>query len=234
MDSWRLGAVRMTERFLGDGEPASRRRSTSCARTWPASSSGAEWLGAGRRGSSRSAARRARWRPPAQRAAGLPRSACRASYWSRRARRPDRAARRAARRRARVGARDQAGPGDIVLAGAVVIRGVMEAAGVDGMEVTEAGLREGVFFETSSPPTSPPLFDDVRLASVTNLAARFPVDGGTSSTWGDWRWGCSTSSPRQGCMTATRSSASCCGRRACSTTSAWRWTTTTTTSTRAI
>jgi exopolyphosphatase/guanosine-5'-triphosphate,3'-diphosphate pyrophosphatase len=61
---------------------------------------------------------------------------------------------------------------DLILAGAVVIRGAMEAAGVDGLEVTEAGLREGIFFERLI-GEDPPLFDDVRHASVTNLAGQY-------------------------------------------------------------
>ena len=37
---------------------------------------------------------------------------------------------------------------DLILAGAVVVQGaLLEAGGFDGLEVTEAGLREGVFFE---------------------------------------------------------------------------------------
>ena len=36
---------------------------------------------------------------------------------------------------------------DLILAGAVVVQTVMEVGGFDAMEVTEAGLREGVFFE---------------------------------------------------------------------------------------
>ena len=36
---------------------------------------------------------------------------------------------------------------DIVLAGALVIQGVMRAGGFDQLEVTGAGLREGIFFE---------------------------------------------------------------------------------------
>ncbi len=41
------------------------------------------------------------------------------------------------------------------------------------MEATEAGLREGVFFATLLEGTDPPLFDDVRRASVLNLAAQY-------------------------------------------------------------
>ncbi len=36
---------------------------------------------------------------------------------------------------------------DIVLAGALVIGGVMRAGGFERLEVTGAGLREGIFFE---------------------------------------------------------------------------------------
>ena len=36
---------------------------------------------------------------------------------------------------------------DLILAGAVVVQGVLQAGGFDGLEATEAGLREGVFFE---------------------------------------------------------------------------------------
>jgi exopolyphosphatase/guanosine-5'-triphosphate,3'-diphosphate pyrophosphatase len=44
------------------------------------------------------------------------------------------------------------------------------------MEVTEAGLREGVFFETLLEGDDPPLFPDVRAASVRNLAAQYHPD----------------------------------------------------------
>jgi exopolyphosphatase / guanosine-5'-triphosphate,3'-diphosphate pyrophosphatase len=64
--------------------------------------------------------------------------------------------------------------GDLILAGALVIEAVMEAAGFDDLEATEAGLREGVFFESYL--GEPPLFDDVRVASVHNLAAQYHAD----------------------------------------------------------
>ena len=41
----------------------------------------------------------------------------------------------------------------------------MEAGGFDALEVTEAGLREGVFFETLLEGRDPPLFEDVRARS---------------------------------------------------------------------
>lgn len=69
--------------------------------------------------------------------------------------------------------------GDLILAGAVVVAAVMEAGGFDGLEVTEAGLREGVFFERHL-DGDPPLFDDVRQASVVNMAAQYGMDTDSS------------------------------------------------------
>jgi exopolyphosphatase/guanosine-5'-triphosphate,3'-diphosphate pyrophosphatase len=62
---------------------------------------------------------------------------------------------------------------DLILAGAVVVQTVMAAGGFDGMEVTEAGLREGVFFEELLADRDEPLLPDVRAASVHNLAAQY-------------------------------------------------------------
>ncbi len=53
---------------------------------------------------------------------------------------------RALRRRARVARRDQPGRAGLILAGAVVIAAAMEVLGRESIEVTHAGLREGVFF----------------------------------------------------------------------------------------
>ena len=64
---------------------------------------------------------------------------------------------------------------DIILGGAIVVQAVMEVGGFEGIEVTEAGLREGVFFERHL-GGDPPLFDDVRRASVVNLAAQYEMD----------------------------------------------------------
>jgi exopolyphosphatase/guanosine-5'-triphosphate,3'-diphosphate pyrophosphatase len=64
---------------------------------------------------------------------------------------------------------------DLILAGALVVQAVMEYGGFEAIEVTEAGLREGIFF-SSYLDGDPPLFDDVRSASVLTLAARYHVD----------------------------------------------------------
>jgi exopolyphosphatase/guanosine-5'-triphosphate,3'-diphosphate pyrophosphatase len=66
--------------------------------------------------------------------------------------------------------------GDVILAGAIVVQSVMEAGGFEALEVTEAGLREGAFFEELLGDADPPLLDDVRAASVRNLAAQYHPD----------------------------------------------------------
>lgn len=56
---------------------------------------------------------------------------------------------------------------DVILGGAAAIQAVLDVGEFDGIEVTEAGLREGVFFELHNKPTG--LFDEVRRQSVLNL-----------------------------------------------------------------
>jgi exopolyphosphatase / guanosine-5'-triphosphate,3'-diphosphate pyrophosphatase len=60
---------------------------------------------------------------------------------------------------------------DVILGGALVLATAMEEGGFDAIEVTEAGLREGVFFERLLGERE--LFEDVRSESVRNLAHRF-------------------------------------------------------------
>jgi exopolyphosphatase/guanosine-5'-triphosphate,3'-diphosphate pyrophosphatase len=60
---------------------------------------------------------------------------------------------------------------DVILGGALVLAAALEQGGFDSIEVTEAGLREGIFFERLLGERQ--LFDDVRGESVQNLAHRF-------------------------------------------------------------
>jgi exopolyphosphatase/guanosine-5'-triphosphate,3'-diphosphate pyrophosphatase len=60
---------------------------------------------------------------------------------------------------------------DVILGGALVLAAALEQGGFDSIEVTEAGLREGIFFERLLGERQ--LFDDVRSESVQNLAHRF-------------------------------------------------------------
>jgi len=66
--------------------------------------------------------------------------------------------------------------GDVILGGAVVVAAAMEHGGFDAIEVTHAGLREGIFFERLLEGRDPPLLEDVRRESVINLAHRFRTD----------------------------------------------------------
>ena len=66
--------------------------------------------------------------------------------------------------------------GDVILGGAVVLEALMDAGGFEDVEVTEAGLREGVFLERFLDDREPALVDDVRRASVCNLALRHEED----------------------------------------------------------
>jgi exopolyphosphatase / guanosine-5'-triphosphate,3'-diphosphate pyrophosphatase len=65
--------------------------------------------------------------------------------------------------------------GDVILGGALVLAAALDAGGFGGIEVTEAGLREGIFFERLCGEGK--LFEDVRHESVENLAHRFNTDG---------------------------------------------------------
>lgn len=60
---------------------------------------------------------------------------------------------------------------DVILGGALVLAAAMDEGGFDSIEVTEAGLREGIFFERLLGERE--LFEDVRAESVENLAHRF-------------------------------------------------------------
>jgi exopolyphosphatase / guanosine-5'-triphosphate,3'-diphosphate pyrophosphatase len=68
------------------------------------------------------------------------------------------------------------GRGDIILAAAVVIETVLELGGFDGIEATDAGLREGVFLARTLLAGQEPLFENVREAAVHNLAIQYESD----------------------------------------------------------
>ena len=174
--SWRLGAVRMTERFLPDDGPATDKQLKRLRAHVAGKLATAPWLPrsgsrlVGLGGTVRNLA------AAAQRAAGQPTFSIQGHCMTR-----DEleglittlAALPAAERKSVPGVKP--GRGDLILAGAVVVAEVLEAGGFDAIEATEAGLREGVFFERHL-GGDPPLFDDVRRASVLNLAAQYRVD----------------------------------------------------------
>ena len=171
--SWPLGAVRMTERFLPNGDKP-KRKQIRALREHVVAQIESLWLDEGGRlsgvgGTVRNLA------AAAQLAAGLP------SYGVQgfRITRPalgeliDRFTEMTAAERGDVPG-IKAARGDLILAGALVIDTVMEAGGFGMLEATDAGLREGVFFETLL--GDPPLVADVRQATVRNLAAQYDTD----------------------------------------------------------
>jgi exopolyphosphatase/guanosine-5'-triphosphate,3'-diphosphate pyrophosphatase len=179
--SWRLGAVRMSERFLPADGPAKRRQIEELRRHVARKLREAAWLhetdgpaGGGRLvgmgGTVRNLA------AAAQHAAGLPSNGVQGMVIGRDAlgELVDRLASLPAAARSSVPGIKPA-RADLILAGAIVLQGVLASGGFEGLEATEAGLREGVFFERLLGDGDPPLFADVRRASVLNLAARYKV-----------------------------------------------------------
>jgi exopolyphosphatase/guanosine-5'-triphosphate,3'-diphosphate pyrophosphatase len=188
--SWQLGTVRMSERFLPPNGPAKRRQLEELREHVAVELASAPWLaaaqqqgeggqeGAGKRlvgtgGTVRNLA------AAAQRAAGLPSNGVQGMVIERAA------LDELVQRLAALPASERASvPGikparaDLILAGAVVVQGVLQAGGFEALETTEAGLREGVFFERYLSGLAQPLFDDVRRASVLNMAAQYEVDMG--------------------------------------------------------
>jgi exopolyphosphatase / guanosine-5'-triphosphate,3'-diphosphate pyrophosphatase len=171
--SWRLGAVRMTERFLP--EKQAKRKQIKALRSHVRDElASAPWLRDGGRlagigGTVRNLA------AAAQLAAGLP------SYGVQGFRIERAALDALVERLADLPAHDRSQVAgikperaDLILAGALVIQTVMEVGNFGDLEATEAGLREGVFFESLL--GSPPLFGDVRSASVRNLAGQYHAD----------------------------------------------------------
>ena len=189
--SWPLGTVRMSERFLPPNGPAKRRQLEELCEHVAEQLADVPWLAAaagehdggrlvGIGGTVRNLA------AAAQRAAELPSNGVQGMLIERDA------LDELVARLASLPASERASiPGikparaDLILAGAVVVQGVLRAGGFDALETTEAGLREGVFLERlitgfagGAPREDPPLFEDVRRASVLNMAAQYQVDVG--------------------------------------------------------
>jgi exopolyphosphatase/guanosine-5'-triphosphate,3'-diphosphate pyrophosphatase len=175
--SWPLGAVRMTEHFLPDGDEATKKERKALQKHVLATlADDAPWLGrASRRlvgigGTMRNLA------AAAQAEAGEPSLGVQGFQIHREQLDDliDELAALPASERASIKG-IKYGRADLILAGAIVVQSVLEAGGYDAIEVTEAGLREGVFFGELL-DGEPPLFDDVRRSTILNLAARYHVD----------------------------------------------------------
>ncbi|HEX8086300.1 MAG TPA: Ppx/GppA phosphatase family protein [Solirubrobacteraceae bacterium] len=172
--SWRLGAVRMTERFLPDEGPAAKKQLKALRAHVAVALEDAPWLGKAERivgigGTMRNLA------VAAQIAGDVPTFGVQ-GFVLRRDALDDLVASLAGMttaERAKVPG-IKAARGDLILAGATTIQTVLREAGLDAIEVTEAGLREGVFFERHLGDAG--LFPDVRGASVRNLAMQYSHD----------------------------------------------------------
>lgn len=180
LGSWPLGAVRMSERFLPEEGPAEPAHVRALRKHLRRTLAQAGWLGGAERivgigGTARNLA------AAAQRAAGLPSNGVQGFMLTRDALAEliDRLAALPAAQRAKVPGVKPA-RADLILAGAIAIDTVLEAAGLPALEVTEAGLREGVFFErhlaARVADVGEALFQDVRRDGVRNLARRYEMD----------------------------------------------------------
>ena len=173
LQSWPLGAVRMTERFLSDDRPAKPKQLKALRAHVVEELRSADWLGRGDRlvgigGTVRNLAN------AAQHVAGLPTFGVQGTTIARECLDElveDLASREPADRAKVPGIK--AARADLILAGAATIQAVLEAGDFAGIEVTEAGLREGVFFERH---LGGALTEDVRRASVENLHAQYNGD----------------------------------------------------------
>jgi exopolyphosphatase/guanosine-5'-triphosphate,3'-diphosphate pyrophosphatase len=181
-ESWPIGTVRMSERFLPANGPAKRRQLDELGEHVAALLHEAEWLSpeSGSRAGARLVGIGGTVRnlaAAAQRAAGLPSNGVQGMVLEREAldQLVDQLAALPAAERASVPGIKPA-RADLILAGALVVQSVLHAGGFDGLEATEAGLREGVFFERLLAAEPEPLFANVRRASVLNLAGRYHLD----------------------------------------------------------
>lgn len=176
--SWPLGAVRMTEHFLdGSDRPAGHKALKALRAHVREALDGERWLAKGRGGIVGIGGTVRNLASAAELAAGLPSFGVQGFTLARDALAEliEQLAERPPSRRGEIPG-IKPGRGEIILAGAVVIDTVLEIAGQEAIEVTEAGLREGVFFTEFLAPADPPLFPDVRGASVRNVALQFQPD----------------------------------------------------------
>jgi exopolyphosphatase/guanosine-5'-triphosphate,3'-diphosphate pyrophosphatase len=172
--SWPLGAVRMTERFLADKGPASKKQLKALRAHVAGELEAVPWLAESRRlvgigGTVRNLA------VAAQIEAGIPTFGVQGFVLTLEALDGlvSRLADLPVAERAKVPG-IKAARGDLILAGAATIQTVLREGGLHAVEVTEAGLREGVFFERHLAPSG--MFPDVRGASVRNLALQYSAD----------------------------------------------------------
>src|SRR3954454_7874602 len=181
VDSWPLGAVRMTERFLPEDKPAKPKQLRELRAFVAGSLERAPWI---KRSGSRIVGIGGTVRnlaAAAQREADIAEFGVQGFVLTRTALDSlvDELAELKPSERGKVPG-IKPGRADLILAGALVVQAVLEEGGFDALDVTEAGLREGVFFGRylARDNGGEALFDDVRRASVVNLAAQYGMDPG--------------------------------------------------------
>jgi exopolyphosphatase/guanosine-5'-triphosphate,3'-diphosphate pyrophosphatase len=174
--SWPLGAVRVTERLLADGQALSRKelkRARTTVRSELADATvlhdaGPRLVGMG--GAIRnlaSAAQRAHGPAPTDVQGYVVGAGELRNLVATLAKRP---------------AAERALPGikparaDLILGAALVLEAVVDRGGFDGIEVTRAGLREGVFVANRLLAGADPLLPGVRAGAVRNLALQCDAD----------------------------------------------------------
>jgi len=178
--SWQLGAVRVSEAFLPDDGPASSKQLKALRKHVRSEVESAEFLSASEQTGPRAAGIGGTIRnlaSAAERRAGLPETDAQGFLLTRDALEDlieELAGLPPEKRGAVPGIKPDRG--DVILGGAVVLGALMDTIGAEELEATDAGLREGIFFEHFLDPADPPLFPDVRGSSVMNLAHRYQDD----------------------------------------------------------
>jgi exopolyphosphatase / guanosine-5'-triphosphate,3'-diphosphate pyrophosphatase len=176
-ESFRLGAVRVSEAFLPD-EQASSKQLKALRKHVAKSLEGTDWWGAGEeprlagiggtiRNLATAAQKRVQYPDVDVQGFELTREALGELI-------DELAATPASKRGSVRGIKPDRG--DVILGGAVVVDALMQLGGFEALEVVEAGLREGIFFEHLLGDHDPPLLEDLRRESVENLAHRFRTD----------------------------------------------------------
>lgn len=179
--SWRLGAVRMTERFLAGGGPTAESEQRALRKHVRKALGDATWTGelgdrlVGVGGAVRNLAAAIQHRDGTTdlgvQAVLVRRDALGALI-------EELAAMPVGERRAVDGIKPSRG--DVILAAALTIDTVLEVAGLDAIEATEFGLRDGIFLERQLADRHEvdglAAYPDVRAAAVQNLAARYDDD----------------------------------------------------------
>ena len=177
--SWPLGAVRVSEKFLDDEDKASSKQLKALRKHVTKAVDGCDWLPdggggpfAGIGGTVRNLA------AAAQKRAGHPDTGGVQGFRLSREALEELTDELAGMPPAKRGSVPGIKPdrGDVILGGAVVLGALMDRGGFDDIEVTDAGLREGVFLERFLDDRDPPLVNDVRRAAVVNLANRYQQD----------------------------------------------------------